>query len=112
MNSQYIRNYLVVAVAGMFCWLNTSVISAETATNLDCFWCVGPGEVGYDAVPWASLSPSLRQALQAQFDQINTLQQQVDDLSDTGEVIVLDFSDPDACVIDQPGHYTLDRLIG
>ena len=27
------RNYLVVAVAGMFCWLNASVVPAQTATN-------------------------------------------------------------------------------
>ena len=33
MSSQYIRNYFVVAVAGMFCWLNASVVFAQTATN-------------------------------------------------------------------------------
>ena len=55
MDRLYIRSLSVVAVAGMFCWLNASVGSAQTATNLKCNWCVGPGEVGWNAVGWAML---------------------------------------------------------
>jgi hypothetical protein len=47
MDRRHNRNLFVVAVAGMFCWFNASMVSAQTATNLDCAWCVGPGEVGW-----------------------------------------------------------------
>ncbi len=33
MDSLYIRNYLVVAAAGMFCLLNANIVSAQTATD-------------------------------------------------------------------------------
>ena len=40
MDSLY-RNYFVVAVAGVFCWLNASVASAQTATDVTCAGCIG-----------------------------------------------------------------------
>ena len=69
------RNLFVVAVAGMFCWLSASVVSAQTATNLNCAWCVGPGEVAWNAVGWWTLDPSLRQGLTAQQNDIDVLKQ-------------------------------------
>ena len=54
MDSLNIRNYLLVVVAGMFCLLNASVVSAQTATNLKCNWCVGPGEISWNAVEWGA----------------------------------------------------------
>ena len=41
MDTLYIRSYFVVVVVGMFCWLNASVVSAQTATDLNCAGCVG-----------------------------------------------------------------------
>jgi hypothetical protein len=71
------RNYFVVAVAGMFCLLNANIVSAQTATNLKCFWCVGPGEVGFNAVGWSSLSPLLRQGLTADANDVAALEARV-----------------------------------
>ncbi len=74
MDRKYIRNRLFVATAGMFCLLNTSVVCAQTATNLKCAWCVGPGELAWNTVGWFTLDPSLRQGLIAQQDKINAMQ--------------------------------------
>ena len=60
MDSLHIRNYLVGVVVGIFCLLNANIVSAQTATNVECFWCIGPGEVGQDAVFWGSLNPTVR----------------------------------------------------
>ncbi len=57
MNSLY-RNYFLVAVAGMFCWLNTSIVAAQTATDLNCSNCVGPGEVANDTASGSASSVS------------------------------------------------------
>jgi len=64
MDRLYIRNYLVV-VAGMFCWLNASVVSAQT-------------------VGWFDLDPSFQQALIGQRDKLEALLDEVAAL--TGEV--------------------------
>ena len=55
-----IRHYLWVAVAGVFCWLNTSVVSAQTATDLNCNRCVGKGEVARNTVGWFNLDEPAR----------------------------------------------------
>ena len=44
MGTKY-RNYFVVAAAGVICLLNTNVVSAQTATNLNCNGCVQWGEI-------------------------------------------------------------------
>ena len=69
-----IRSCLLVAAAGLLCLLNTSVVSAQTATNLKCAWCVGPGELRWNTVGWFTLDPTLRQGLIAQQDKINAMQ--------------------------------------
>ena len=51
MDKLNIRHYFLVAVAGVFCWLNTSVASAQ-ATDVDCVRCVEAGELAYGAVGW------------------------------------------------------------
>ncbi len=61
MDRQYNCNYFVVAVAGMFCWLNTSIVSAQTATNLNCSNCVG----------WFEFTPSVRTHSIAQVNSID-----------------------------------------
>ena len=55
------RNYFVVAVAGMFCLLNASIVSAQTATDLNCSNCVG----------WFEFTPSVRGHLIAQVNSID-----------------------------------------
>ena len=79
MDSLY-RNYMVVAVAGMFCLLNTSIVSAQTATDLNCVGCVGPGEVAPDTVGWFSFSPSARNFLTNQANDVNALVARVEEL--------------------------------
>jgi hypothetical protein len=61
MDRLYIRNYFVVAVAGVFCWLNAGVVSAQTATNLNCSNCVG----------WFEFTPSVQGHLIAQVNSID-----------------------------------------
>ncbi len=61
MDRQYNCNFFVVAVAGMFCWLNTSIVSAQTATNLNCSNCVG----------WFEFTPSVRTHSIAQVNSID-----------------------------------------
>ena len=56
MDKLNIRHYFLVAVAGVFCWLNTSVVSAQAATDLDCFRCVKQAELGYGSVGWYEVS--------------------------------------------------------
>ena len=55
MNKLNIRHYFLVAVAGVFCWLNTSVASAQ-ATDVDCVRCVDVGELAYGSVGWWEVS--------------------------------------------------------
>ncbi len=55
MDKLNIRHYFLVAVAGVFCWLNTSVASAQ-ATDVDCVRCVEAGELAYGAVGWYEVS--------------------------------------------------------
>ena len=55
MDKLNIRHYFFVAVAGVFCWLNTSVASAQ-ATDVDCVRCVEAGELAYGAVGWYEVS--------------------------------------------------------
>ncbi len=61
MDKLSIRNYLVVAVAGMFCWLNANIVSAQTATDLNCSNCVG----------WFEFTPSVQGHLIAQVNSID-----------------------------------------
>lgn len=75
MDRQNKRSFFVVTVASMFCWFNASIVSAQTATNVECSWCIGRGEIGWNAVPWSALDPLVRQNLQAQQDDINALKQ-------------------------------------
>jgi len=56
MDKLNIRHYFLVAVAGVFCWLNASVVSAETATDVDCVRCVEAGELAYGSVGWYEVS--------------------------------------------------------
>ena len=55
MDKLNIRHYFLVAVAGVFCWLNTSVASAQ-ATDVDCVRCVEAGELAYGTVGWWEVS--------------------------------------------------------
>ena len=55
MDKLNIRHYFFVAVAGVFCWLNTSVASAQ-ATDVDCVRCIEVGELAYGAVGWYEVS--------------------------------------------------------
>ena len=55
MDGLNVRNYVVVAVAGVLCLLLTSVVSAQTATNLNCTGCVNKGEVANNTVSWFNL---------------------------------------------------------
>jgi len=73
MGSLYIRNYLVVAVVGVFCLLNVNIVSAQTATNLNCAGCVGPRDIGGNAVRWGKLHQSIRQGIVTREDQIAAL---------------------------------------
>ncbi len=79
MDTQY-RNYFVVAVAGMFCLLNTNIVSAQAAADLNCVNCVGPGEVAPDTVGWFSFSPSARNFLTRQANDVNGFGARVDAL--------------------------------
>ncbi len=78
MDRQYKCNFFVVAVAGMFCLLNTSIVSAQTATDLNCSDCVGPGEVAPNTVGWFSFSPSARNFLTNQANDVNGFDARVD----------------------------------
>ena len=71
MHKRTIRHYLMIAITGMFCWLNASVVMAQTATNLNCNWCVGPGEVANGAVRWPSLNAAVRGFLIDQANDVN-----------------------------------------
>ena len=83
MNGLNMRNYLVV-VAGVFCLLNASVASAQTATNLNCTWCVGPGEIGWGAVGFAVLDPEFREYVDSRANRfkVNNLEDEVAALTD------------------------------
>jgi len=56
----YIRNYLVVAVVGMFCLLITSVVSAQNATDVTCSGCVGSTDLANNTVHWFKISQRMR----------------------------------------------------
>ena len=75
-----IRHYLWVVGAGVFCWLNTSVVSAETATDLDCNGCVGPREIAGNAVGWYDFSYAARVFLINQANDVNNAVAQVNAL--------------------------------
>ena len=72
MNKRTIRHYLGITITGVFCWLNASVVSAQTATDLNCSLCVGPGEVANGAVRWPSLDAAARGFLINQANDVNT----------------------------------------
>ncbi len=80
MDKLIIRSYLVVAVAGMFSLLTANIVSAQAATDLDCSNCVGPGEVAPDTVGWFSFSPSARNFLINQANDVNGFDARVDAL--------------------------------
>ena len=71
MDTQY-RNYVVVAIAGVFCWLNAGVASAQTATDLNCSNCVNAGEVAPNSIAYGSLDANARNFL---INQANTVQE-------------------------------------
>jgi len=77
MDRRHSRNMFAVA---MFCLFNASIVSAQTATNLKCSWCVDPGELSWNAVSWWTLDPSLRQGLTAQQDTLDALNGRLDAL--------------------------------
>ena len=54
-----------------FCWLNPSVVAAQTAANLNCSWCIGPGEAANNAVRWSSLNGEARIYLINQANDVN-----------------------------------------
>ena len=56
MENLTIRHYFFAAVGGLFCWSNTSVVSAQTATDVDCDRCVEAGELSYGTVGWWEVS--------------------------------------------------------
>ena len=56
MENPNIRHYFLAAVGGLFCWLNPSVVSAQTATDVDCDRCVEAGELSYGTVGWWEVS--------------------------------------------------------
>lgn len=70
MDKPKIRNYFVVAVAWMFCLLNMSAVSAQTATDLNCAGCVGPGEVANNTVECLTLDGAARGFLTVQADDV------------------------------------------
>ena len=80
MNRLFIRNYFAVAFAGMFCLLSTSIVSAQTATDLNCAGCVGPGEVAPNAVAYGSLDANARGFLANQANNVAALKAQVEAL--------------------------------
>jgi hypothetical protein len=71
MDRKYKRNFFVVAVAGMFCWFNASMVSAQTATDLNCSKCVGKGEVANNTVGWFNLDGAARTFLINQANTVN-----------------------------------------
>jgi len=71
MNKRTIRHYLMIAIIGMFCWLTTSVVMAQTATDLNCSLCVGPGEVANGAIRWSSLDAAAQGFLINQANDVN-----------------------------------------
>ena len=80
MDRRYKRNLFVVAVAGAFCLFNASIVSAQTATDLNCSNCVGPGEVANNTVGWFKFSPSARNFLTNQANDVNGFDARVDAL--------------------------------
>ena len=71
MDRRYKRNLFTVAVAGVLCLLSTSIVSAQTATDLDCTWCVGKGEVANNTVGWFNLDGPARAFLINQANTVN-----------------------------------------
>ncbi len=66
MHGLYIRNHFVVAVAGMFCWLSASVVSAQNVPN--------------NSVGWFQLDQPLRQGLTSQGNRLAAAEATVTDL--------------------------------
>ncbi len=89
MGELYARNVCMVVVAGMFCWLNASVVSAQTATDLTCSNCVGPGEVAPNAIAYSSFNGAARTYLVNQANQVAALAQAVADLQAQVDGILL-----------------------
>ena len=56
MDKLNIRHYLGITITVMFCWLNTGVVMAQTATDVDCVRCVEAGELAYGSVGWYEVS--------------------------------------------------------
>ncbi len=71
MDGRHSRNLFVVAVAGVLCLLSTSMVSAQTATNLNCNGCVGKGEVANNTVSWFNLDGVARGFLTNQANTVN-----------------------------------------
>ena len=71
MDKLNIRHYLLVGVAGVCCWLNTSVVAAQTATDVNCTRCVGRGEIDFNTVTWSSFDWAARQYLINQANDVN-----------------------------------------
>ena len=71
MDGRHSRNLFVVAVAGVLCLLSTSIVSAQTATNLNCNGCVGKGEVANNTVSWFNLDGVARAYLINQANTVN-----------------------------------------
>ncbi len=80
MDTLYFRNYFLVAIVGMFCWLNTSIVAAQTATDLNCSNCVGLGEIANNTVGWFKLDGSARNFLTRQANDVNGFDARVDAL--------------------------------
>ena len=93
MDRLYIRNYLLVAVAGMFCLFNASIVSAQTATDLNCSNCVGPGEVAPNSIQYRSLDANARGFLAAQANTVDGFNARLD--GNFGALIVAQFTATD-----------------
>ena len=78
MDRLYIRSYFVVAAVGMFCLLSASVVLAQTATDLNCSNCVGPGEVANNTVTWTTIDQKQRNWFISTHGRVGDLEEQLD----------------------------------
>ncbi len=79
MDGLNVRSYFAV-VAGVLCLLSTSIVSAQTATDLNCNGCVGQGEVANNTVSWLNLDGPARAFLINQANDVNGFDARVDAL--------------------------------
>lgn len=86
MNALFIRNYFVVAIAGVFCLLITSVVSAQTATDLNCNRCVNKGEIRNNTVSWLNMDGAARGFLINQANTVNGFDRRLD--QNLGAIVV------------------------